>query len=239
NSYFVLELPGIGVKYYKQIRGGAMGSACTQVLADIYVKKWENLLVQQQQKQQELYFRFRDDVFLTAKLSSEKMNNILEELNRSDPNISIQWEGGESVDYLDITITIDIPNFKTTIYRKLAAQPYVLPFNSSHPSHIMRNIPYAAALRLTRICSHSTDLREELDKLRIMLLLNKYPPKFIDQQIARFYKDLTGEKASNALLGKEHDKYREISLDEQWNKKKKRPIDFQNDILCHFSYAPT
>ncbi|CAF4763576.1 unnamed protein product, partial [Rotaria sp. Silwood2] len=125
----------------------------------------------------------------------------------------------------------------TTIYRKLAAQPYVLPFNSSHPSHIMRNIPYAAALRLTRICSQSDDLREELDKLRIMLLLNKYPPKFVDQQITRFYKDLTGEKSSDALLGKEHGKYREITLNEQWNKKAKRPIDFKNDILCHFSYT--
>ncbi|CAF3363065.1 unnamed protein product [Rotaria sp. Silwood2] len=238
NSFFVLQLPGLEVKYYKQVRGGAMGSACTQVLADIYVRKWESSFVQQQQNQQELYFRFRDDVFLTTKLPPEKIKNTLEELNRSDRNINIQWEGGKSVDYLDVTVTIDIPNFKTTIYRKLAAQPYVLPFNSSHPSHIMRNIPYAAALRLTRICSQSDDLREELDRLRIMLLLNKYPPKFVDQQITRFYKDLTGEKSSDALLGKEHGKYREITLNEQWNKKTKRPIDFKTDILCHFSYTP-
>ncbi len=65
NSYFVLQLPGLEAKYYKQVRGGAMGSACTQVLADIYVRKWENLFVQQQQH--ELYFRFRDDVFFTTK----------------------------------------------------------------------------------------------------------------------------------------------------------------------------
>ncbi|CAF2959138.1 unnamed protein product [Rotaria sp. Silwood2] len=50
NSYFVLQLPGEQPKYYKQIRGGAMGSACTQVLADIYVRKWESYLVKEQYK---------------------------------------------------------------------------------------------------------------------------------------------------------------------------------------------
>jgi hypothetical protein len=91
------------------------------------------------------------------------------------------WEGWKSVDYLDVIVTIDIPNFKTTIFRNLAAQPYVLPYDSSHPPYIMRNIPYAAVLRATRIYSYPDDLRKELDKITITLLLNKYPPTFIDQ----------------------------------------------------------
>ena len=239
NSYFVLQLPGEQAKYYKQIRGGAMGSACTQVLADIYVKKWEHSLVQEQQKQQELYFRFRDDVFLTTKLSAKQMESIFEELNRSDPNLKIQWEGGKSVDYLDVTIAIDIPTFKTTVYRKPAAQPYVLPYHSSHPKHIMRNIPYSAALRATRICSNANDLREELDRIRVTLLLNKYPPTFIDQHMQRFYKDLTEKTSPDRLLGNDYGTYRDRVLDDGWNKKEKRKIDFRNDILCHFSYTPT
>jgi hypothetical protein len=32
-------------KYYKQIRGGAMGSAFTQVLANIYMFEWEQDLI--------------------------------------------------------------------------------------------------------------------------------------------------------------------------------------------------
>ncbi|CAF3770084.1 unnamed protein product [Rotaria socialis] len=183
NSYFVLQLPGIGLKYYRQIKGGAMGSVCTQVLADIYVRKWENDFLQEQKQQKELYFRFRDDVFIITKLTSEQIERRLTELNEKDPNIKITWEGGKAVDYLDVTTTIEIPNFKTTVFRKLAAQPYVLPFHSSHPKHITQNIPNAAALRATRICSHREDLRVELDKIRIMLLLNKYPPGFIDKQM--------------------------------------------------------
>ncbi len=185
-----------------------------------------------------MYFRFRDDIFLTTKLSTEKIEKIFEDINKSDPNITISWEGGKSVDYLDVTTTVVIPNFKTTVFRKLAAQPYVLPFHLSHPPHIMRNIPYAAALRATRICSHPEDLRQESDKIRVMLLLNKYPPTFINQHMNRFYKDLTEKQSSDTLLSKEHGKYRERVLDEEWNKKEKRKIDFKNDILCYFSYTP-
>jgi hypothetical protein len=116
----------------------------------------------------------------------------------------------------------------------------VLPYHSSHPPHILRNIPYAAALRATRICSHPDDLRKELHKIRITILLNKYPPTFIDQQMGRFYKDLTVKKSSDALLSKEHGRYRERVLEEQWNnnEKARRKIDFRDDILCHFSYTP-
>ncbi|CAF4556945.1 unnamed protein product [Rotaria sp. Silwood2] len=239
NSYFVLQQPAEQPKYYKQIRGGVMGSACTQVLADIYVKKWENILVKEQHRQKELYFRFRDDVFLTRKQPLEKMNNIFEELNKSDPNLKIQWEGGKSVDYLDVTIRIEIPNFRTRIYCKLAAQPYVLPYHSVHPKHIMRNIPYGAALRAARICSHPNDLREELDRIKITLMLNKYSATFVDEQMQRFYKDLTRTESIDRLIGENHATYRNEILNEQWNKKEKRGIDFRNDITCHFSCTPT
>ena len=231
HSYFVLQLPGLEPKFYQQIRGGAMGSACTQVLADIYVRKWESDFVKEQHRQGELYFRFRDDVFFITALAHERIEQILSELNNKDPNLNITWEGGKTVDYLDVTIITEIPNFRTRVFRKLAAQPYVLPFHSSHPPHITKNIPYAAVLRATRICSHTEDLRCELDKIRIMLLLNKYPPKFIDKQIERFFQDVTGKRTSDLLLGEKHPKYRERVLKVEWNKKEKRKIEFGKDIL--------
>jgi hypothetical protein len=44
-------------KYYKQIRGGAMGSAFTQVLANIYMLEWEQDLIQYQASHHEIYGR--------------------------------------------------------------------------------------------------------------------------------------------------------------------------------------
>ena len=44
-------------KYYRQIRGGAMGSAFTQVLANIYMLEWEQDLIQYQTARHEIYGR--------------------------------------------------------------------------------------------------------------------------------------------------------------------------------------
>jgi hypothetical protein len=44
-------------KYYKQIRGGAMGSVFTQVLANIYMLEWEQNLIKHQEIHHEIYGR--------------------------------------------------------------------------------------------------------------------------------------------------------------------------------------
>ena len=46
-----------GEKYYKQIKGGAMGSQFTMVLANIYMLQWEQPLIEHQQCHDELYGR--------------------------------------------------------------------------------------------------------------------------------------------------------------------------------------
>ena len=128
------------------------------------------------------------------------MNKILVDLGKLDKNIGLTFETGQFVDYLDVRISVETPNFRTKVFRKLAAQPYILPFNSAHPPHVMKNIPFSALLRAVRICSHSNNLVEEIEKIRITLLLNKYPPNFIDKHFKRFFETLTGQKDSKLLL---------------------------------------
>ena len=45
-------------KYYRQIRGGAMGSAFTQVLANIYMLEWEHGLIEHRALHNEIYGRY-------------------------------------------------------------------------------------------------------------------------------------------------------------------------------------
>jgi hypothetical protein len=239
NAFFVLQLPGEEAKFFKQIRGGPMGSECTQVLADVYMKKWEKSFKEQQNFENELYYRFRDDIFLTTRKSKVEMDKFLIELGKKDKNIGLTFETGQYVDYLDIRIEVDKPNFRTKVFRKLAAQPYILPFNSAHPPHVMKNIPFSALLRAVRICSHSENLEEEIEKVRITLLLNKYPSYFIDKHFNRFFETLTGQKNSKLLLSEQHSIFRDKVLDPQWNKKDKNSIDFNKDILLHFTYTPS
>jgi hypothetical protein len=50
-------------KYYKQIRGGAMGSPFTMVLANIYTLEWVHPLIEHQQRHNELYGRRVNNIF--------------------------------------------------------------------------------------------------------------------------------------------------------------------------------
>jgi hypothetical protein len=52
-------------KYYRQVRGGAMGSAFTQVLANIYMFEWEQDLIQHQEIYHGIYGRLVDISNLT------------------------------------------------------------------------------------------------------------------------------------------------------------------------------
>ena len=70
----------------------------------------------------------------------------------------------------------------TSVYHKPSYEPYYLPFNSIHPTHIKKSIPFTMLLRAIRYCSTFPVYLDEREKLRMALLLNKYPIKFIDQQ---------------------------------------------------------
>jgi hypothetical protein len=45
-------------KYYRQIRGGAMGSAFTQSIANIYMYEWEQDLIEYQKQHDGIYGRY-------------------------------------------------------------------------------------------------------------------------------------------------------------------------------------
>ncbi|CAF1494838.1 unnamed protein product [Rotaria magnacalcarata] len=175
-------------KYYKQIRGGAMGSAFTRVLANIYMYEWEQDLIKYQKSKNEIYGRYIDDIFMTTNEPEHKICQILDKENNKNVNIKINYQIGISVDFLDVTIQNVNNRLRTVLYHKLAAEPYILPFTSEHPRHILRNIPCTAILRAAKICSDVNDFNVEQHNIMISLLLNGYPPKCIDKCFQHFFK---------------------------------------------------
>ncbi|CAF4999473.1 unnamed protein product, partial [Rotaria sp. Silwood1] len=128
-------------KYYRQIRGGAMGSAFTQTLANIYMLDWEQKLIQDQEADKEIYGRYIDDVFMTTNSTFDQVKEKLENAHRKDPNIRISYSIQSTIDFLDVTVSNDNGQLKTTIFHKPAAEPYILPYTSDHPRHVYHNIP--------------------------------------------------------------------------------------------------
>ncbi|CAF4185657.1 unnamed protein product, partial [Rotaria sp. Silwood2] len=176
-------------KYYKQIRGGAMGSPFTMTLANIYMYEWEQSLIQHQQERNELYGRYIDDIFMTSNEPVETIAALLDRENEKDPNIRISYNIHDSVEFLDVFIENIQGQLKTSVFRKPAAEPYILPYTSDHPRHIHSNTIQTALLRGVRLCSDIETFDQERLNIEIALLLNGYPPKFISHHFKQFFKN--------------------------------------------------
>ena len=141
-----------------------------------------------------------------------------------------------SVNFLDVTITNENGQLRTSIYHKPTAEPYILPYTSDHPRHIHRNIPYAALLRAARICSHVDDFNSERIRIDMSLLLNNYPPNFITKQFHRFFHFNNAMPVLNQLneqvYHRLHQKllYQPTRREKQLNKMMQDPIRITSSI---------
>ncbi|CAF1451298.1 unnamed protein product [Rotaria sordida] len=164
-----------------------MGSPFTMVLANIYMLEWEQKLIAHQNRHHGIYGRYIDDVFMTTNLSKDEILQQLNETMKTDPNIKITITINQSLEYLDATIENNNGNLKTTIYHKSAWEPYILPYESDHPRHIHANIIYTMLVRAARLCSTVEDFDMERLSTEMILLLNGYPPKFLQQHMKNFF----------------------------------------------------
>ena len=131
--------------------------------------------------------RYIDDIFITSNESTDTIKELLDKEGKKDVNIGINYHIYESVEFLDVLIENNQGQLKTSVFRKPAAEPYILPYISDHPHHIHSNTIDTALLRAIRFCSDIETFHNERLNTEIALLLNGYPPKFINHHFKQFF----------------------------------------------------
>ena len=116
--------------------------------------------------------RYIDDIFFTSNESVETINQMLNEANQFHPNIKLVRQIATNVSFLGVHIENKNGILATSVYRKEAAEPYIVPFKSDHPRHIFKNIIDNALLRAIRNSSNLTTFNEERRSIKLMLLYN-------------------------------------------------------------------
>ena len=74
---------------------------------------------------------------------------------------------------------------KTDLHTKPTNKQLYLDFNSNHPDHCKRSIPYSQALRVIERCSNTTDRDGQLTNLKDKFQQRNYPNDLIDSQFER------------------------------------------------------
>jgi hypothetical protein len=78
---------------------------------------------------------------------------------------------------------------ETDIYRKPTDTMNYVPFDSAHPKHVLRNIPYNLARRIKMIVSNTNTRQERYMDLEKRLLELKYPPTLVKDAIVKANRD--------------------------------------------------
>ncbi|CAF1531369.1 unnamed protein product [Adineta steineri] len=174
-------------KYYRQIKGGAMGSPFTLTLANIFMWHWEQKLVEHQRNSNELYGRYIDDIFFTSNDSMNHINQLLKEANDRHTNIKLTSAIQNPNSFLDVNINNVGHDLITSVYHKQSSEPYVVPYKSDHPRHVFVNIIECTLLRAIRYSSTLQEFNHERRAIKLMLLYNGYPTKYIYSQFHEFF----------------------------------------------------
>jgi len=88
------------------------------------------------------------------------------------------------IQFLDTIVYTENNTLQTKLFIKPTDKKY-LHFNSSHPFHIKKSIPYSQALRYWRIISDDNLLSTELSNLRSRFVSRGYPETLINTQLDR------------------------------------------------------
>ena len=172
-------------KFYRQIRGTAMGSPFAPAYANIFMNHlWHQKIVPVLPLPLWLK-RFLDDI-IAIYLSSVDTDELLRILNSCHDTTKFTISGkAPSQPYLDATLSIANSKLHSELYSKPTDSHRFLPPSSCHPGHIFRSIVYSGALRIRRICSRDDPFLFHLEQFRVHLRSSGYSSKFLDPILSK------------------------------------------------------
>ncbi|XP_069476532.1 uncharacterized protein [Ambystoma mexicanum] len=175
--------------FYLQISGTSMGSSVAPSYANIFMYQFETKFVLQNQQWKEkikCWQRYIDDIFGIWLGRESELLQFWKYLNTRNERIGFTIKIGKpSVNFLDVTVEIHGPGFKTKIYRKPTDVNSCLHHSSFHPKHLKENLPYSQLLRVKRITSDITTLQMEYETMRNRFIERGYPGETIEKAITR------------------------------------------------------
>lgn len=170
-------------EYYLQVQGTAMGTRMAPSYANIFMAALEEHFLSTQSKKPLLWKRYIDDIFLLWEHGEESLNSFLTALNSTYSVKFTHSYSPSTISYLDLNIEILNNSFHSSIHIKPTNKLQYLQFNSCHPYHVKRSIPYSLSVRAHRLCNNPQDLSNHLSLLKSSLSKRGYPKNILDKQI--------------------------------------------------------
>ncbi|CAF1199715.1 unnamed protein product [Rotaria sordida] len=182
-------------KLYRQTAGGASGSSLTIPLAYIYLFYWQQDLLQDLINKNELFFRYRDEAFITWNRSEDELRTLLTMANSqfSQPIWNIT-DIGATIHFRDILLTNNNGLLQTSVYHEQTFEHSLLPpsFRDILQPAIKEDTwkwLRAAILKAIRYCSDGNIYYEEKNEINWQLKQHQLPAIIFNEAYQEILED--------------------------------------------------
>jgi sugar-specific transcriptional regulator TrmB len=173
-------------KIYKQIDGVAMGNPLAPIIADLWMQKIEQKLTKFSTNKPTIWLRYVDDIYCLFTISRTKIHEFHSRINKWHKNLKLTlvFESNNSIAFLDVLVTREDNQLVTSLYRKPTHTDLYMLWDSSQNRRYKLGLIKTLVIRIYRICSTKKIIKEELDRLKVTLTKNGYPPHIIKRGIS-------------------------------------------------------
>ena len=134
-------------KNYLQVGGTAMGTRVAPSYANIFMNDFEEKHVYIHHLQPATWYCYIDDIFCLWQQGEDELEKFTTHLNSVHETIKFTIEKSRiSVSFLDTEVHLDNNRIYTTLYVKPTDRNNYLPFDSAHPYHCKKGLPYGQFL---------------------------------------------------------------------------------------------
>ena len=220
-----------GDTYWRQTSGTAMGTPPAPAWATIFYALHESNMVPRWSANIMFYKRFIDDVigiWLTdpdPETDRALWKSFCEDM---DAWHGMKWDCNKpsvSVNFMDLTISIDSGRIVTTLFEKdLNLYLYIPPF-SSHPRGVFTGTISGQILRIRRLCTYKSDADDRIKEFHSRLLARGHSP---DNLAPLFTK---AEENATAYLLRSPEEHEAL--------RKRKHDDSNHQVYFHLQYHPS
>ena len=169
--------------FYHQRTGTAMGTRMAPSYANLFMGRLEANFLRDETLQPLCWLRFIDDIFMIWCHGEEALNSFLTRLNSNTP-VQFTWTISPSrATFLDVDIELTNSTLQTAVHIKPTNLQQYLHYNSCHPPHVKKALPYCLATRARRIYSSYEALATYNNNLVTTFIKRGYPPQLVKDQI--------------------------------------------------------
>ncbi|CAF2034186.1 unnamed protein product, partial [Rotaria magnacalcarata] len=173
---------------YKMAKGSPTTMALSETLSTIYLFVWESRITKELRSKNELFGRYKDQIFFTWNNSNEKeLCRFLQTLQDKDSPIQFQQRIASTVRFLNVHIDNLKGELSTRIYHQSMMGKYSLPYVVGHSKQAHSDRFQSALIRAVCCSSSLDDFHLELVTLELTCLTNGYSLQFVETQVEHFF----------------------------------------------------